>query len=182
MHLHGRLEAGDIIVKVDSTSTYRTTTSKLSFGKGNDQLTLGIYTRKEEARPCLDLEREKALFAVHTDACIARCRGHDLRQADVNLIGRHFTDDDEEGIEFKVDDVFYDETGNNVLAKYWDTTTDKPEDDCEFDYILTSELRFGWGMRLVTEEQQLPQYELSEIEIRRATNIRRNREFLDQVH
>ena len=111
----------------------------------------------------------------------------------MNLIGRHFTDDDEEGIEFKVDDVFYDETGNNVLAKYWDTTTDKPEDDCEFDYILTSELRFGWGMRLVTEEQQymslflykiqqLPQYELSEIEIRRATNIRRNREFLDQVH
>ena len=68
-----------------------------------------------------------------------------------------------------------------MLAKYWDTTTDKPEEDFEFDFILTSELRFGWGMRLVTEEQQLPQYELSEIEIRRANNIRRNREFLDRV-
>ena len=98
-----------------------------------------------------------------------------------NLAGLHFTDDDEGGIEFEVDDVFYDETGNSVLAKYWDTTTDKPEEDCEFDFILTSELRFGWGMRLVTEEQQLPQYELSEIEIRRANNIRRNREFLDPV-
>ena len=54
-----------------------------------------------------------------------------------------------------------------MLAKYWDTTTDKPEEDCEFDFttdkpeedfkfdfILTSELRFGWGMRLVTEEKQ----------------------------
>ena len=52
-----------------------------------------------------------------------------------------------------------------MLAKYWDTTTDKPEEDCEFDFILTSELRFGWGMHLVTEELQIPQYELSEIEI-----------------
>ena len=51
----GRLEAGDIIAKVGSTSTYGTTTSKLSFGKGNIQLALGIYTRKEEARSCLDL-------------------------------------------------------------------------------------------------------------------------------
>ena len=57
-----------------------------------------------------------------------------------------------------MDELFYDETGNSVLAKYWDTTTDKPEEDFEFDFILTSELRFGWGMRLVTEEQQLPQY------------------------
>jgi len=122
---------------------YRTTTSKLSFGKGNDQLTLGIYTRKEEARPCLELEKEKKIFAVHADACIARCRGHDLRQADIDLVGRRFTDDDEEGVEFEVDDVFYDETGNSVLAKYWDTTTDKPDEDCEFDFILTSELRFG---------------------------------------
>ena len=48
-----------------------------------------------------------------------------------------------------------------MLAKYWDTTTDKPEEDCEFDFILTSELRFGWGMHLVTEELQIPQYELS---------------------
>ena len=95
-------------------------------------MALGIYTRKEEARSCLDLEREKALFAVHADACIARCRGHDLRQADIDLVGRRFTDDDEEGIEFEVNDVFYDETGNSVLAKYWDTTTDKPEEDCEF--------------------------------------------------
>ena len=68
-----------------------------------------------------------------------------------------------------------------MLAKYWDTTTDKPEEDCEFDFILTSELRFGWGMHLVTEELQIPQYELSEIEIRRANNIRRNRGFLDRV-
>ena len=98
-----------------------------------------------------------------------------------NLVGRHFTDDDEGGIEFEVDDVFYDETGNSVLAKNWDTTTDKPDEDCEFDFILASELRFGWGMRLVTEEQQLAQCELSEIEIRRANNIRRNREFLDRV-
>ena len=51
----GRLEAGDIIVKVESTSTYRTTKPKLSFGKENIQLALGIYTRKEEARSCLDL-------------------------------------------------------------------------------------------------------------------------------
>ena len=98
-----------------------------------------------------------------------------------NLVGRHFTDDDEGGIEFEVDDLFCDETGSSVLGKYWDTTTDKPEEDCEFDFILTSELRFGWRMRLVTEEQQLPQYELSEIEIRRANSIRGNREFLDQV-
>ena len=99
-----------------------------------------------------------------------------------NLVGRHFTDDDEGGIEFEVADVFYDETGNSVLAQYWDTTTDKPEEDCEFNLIHTSELRFGWGMRLVTEEQQLPQYELNEIEIRRANIIRRNSGFLEQVH
>ena len=80
-------------------------------------MALGIYTRKEEARSCLDLKRKKALFAVHADACIARCRGHDLRQADIDLVGRRFTDDDEEGIEFEVDDSFYDETGNSLLAK-----------------------------------------------------------------
>ena len=68
-----------------------------------------------------------------------------------------------------------------MLAKYWGTKTDKPEEDFEFDFILTSELRFGLGMHLVTEDLQIPQYKLSEIEIRRANNIRRNREFLDQV-
>ena len=51
---------------------YRTKTPKLSFGKENIQLALGIYTRKEEARSCLDLEKEKALFAVHADAFIAK--------------------------------------------------------------------------------------------------------------
>ena len=55
-----------------------------------------------------------------------------------NLVGRHFTDDDEGGIEFEVDDAFYDETGNSVLAKYWDTAADKPQEECELDFILTS--------------------------------------------
>ena len=47
---------------------------------------------------------------------------------------------------------------NKEQTKNWDTTTDKPEEDCEFDFILTSELRFGWGMHLVTEELQIPQH------------------------
>ena len=41
----GRLEASDIIVKVESTSTYRTTTSKLEFRKGKYPVGLGyIHT------------------------------------------------------------------------------------------------------------------------------------------
>ena len=37
----GRLESSDVIVKVESTSTYRTTTSKLEFRKGKYPVGLG---------------------------------------------------------------------------------------------------------------------------------------------